>query len=127
MGAWADSVIDYPAEADYNAKIGRIKEWIAARPDSATPYIALANMYMGFAWFARGPGYASTVTDGGWRLFQERLELSKAPLPKAASLKEKCPYWYSLVLDLALAEGWEDSSAEEIREQAMFFSPTIII
>jgi hypothetical protein len=114
---------DHPVEADYNAKIARIKKWIAARPDSATPYIALADMYKGFAWFARGSGYASTVTNTGWRLFRERLELSKAPLLKAASLREKCPYWYTVVLDLALAEGWEKSSATEIREQANLFEP----
>jgi Domain of unknown function (DUF4034) len=114
---------DHPAEADYNAKIARIKEWIAARPESATPYIALANMYMAFAWLARGSGYANTVTNGGWRLFRERLELSKAPLLKAATVREICPYWYSVVLDLALAEGWDKSSAREIREQANLFEP----
>lgn len=114
---------DHPVEADYNAKIGKIKEWIAARPESATPYIALASMYMGFGWHARGPGFASTVTDGGWRLFRERFELSKAPLLKAASLREKCPYWYTLVIDLALAEGWDKSLAREIREQANAFEP----
>lgn len=121
---YGDLIPSGNSEADYNWAIGRIKAWIAARPQSATARIALANAYEGFAWLARGNGYADTITDDAWQLFHERVELAKAPLLEAAHMDERCPYWYSAVMQLALDEGWDKSEAREIVDQANLFEPT---
>jgi Domain of unknown function (DUF4034) len=112
-----------PVDADDNVKIPIMKRWIAALPESATAQIALAELYVNLAWLARGSGYADTVTDSGWRLFSGRLELAKGPLLKAGRLKEKCPFWYSVVMSVALGEGWDKSDAREIRDQANIVQP----
>jgi hypothetical protein len=49
---------------------------------------------MSYAGAARGGGYADTVSQSGWNLFAERTTVAKATLIEAATLKEKCPYWY---------------------------------
>lgn len=118
------STTDDSAYIDYNAKISEIKKWIALRPESATAQIALANTYLEFAWAARGSGYAKSVTDSAWSLFYQRIELSKTPLLEASHLKERCPFWYSLAMQVALDEGWDKSSAREVLDQATSFEPT---
>lgn len=107
---------------DYKA-FAKINRWIADRPESATAQIALANAYLGYAWTARGEGYANTITDERWRLFHERIELAKVPLLAASHMSEKCPYWYSLVMQVALDEGWDKSSTREILDQVILFEP----
>jgi hypothetical protein len=111
-------------EADWSAHIEIIKRWNSIHPESATARIALAGSYVNFAWFARGHGYADTVSQNGWDLFAERFELAKATLLEAARLKDKCPYWFELMQMTALAEGWDKPFAKEIFEKAAAFEPT---
>lgn len=40
----------------------------------------LGDKYVDFAWLARGGGWANTVSEGGWKLFGERLERGEAAL-----------------------------------------------
>jgi hypothetical protein len=114
---------DHPTEADWNAHLASLKKWIAANPESATARIALANAYVAYAWAARGVGYADTVTRSGWKLMGQRIELAKSTLIEAARLKEKCPFWYTVMQNVALAEGWDKSTARELFQQAVEFDP----
>lgn len=111
-------------DADWSAHIEIIKKWNSLRPESATARIALAGSYVNYAWFARGQGYANTVSQDSWDLFTERFRLAKAALLEAARLKDKCPYWFELMQMTAVAEGWDKPSAKEIFEKATAFEPT---
>lgn len=73
---------------------------------------------------ARGGGYANTVSESRWKCFGERTALAKATLMEAAPLKEKCPYWYEAVQNVALNEGWDKAQARELFDQAAAFEPT---
>jgi hypothetical protein len=112
-----------PDESDWKMCFDSLNKWIAAKPESAAARISLAQAYMGFAWRARGGGYASSVTDKGWDLFRERVGLATATLAEAARLKEKCPYWYEEMQTVALAQGWDKSQTRELLEQAVAFEP----
>jgi len=90
----------------------------------ATARISLATLYLNYASFARGSGYANTVTDGQWRLFQERTVLGKQLLLEAARLKERDPYWYTSMQQVAQNEGWDKSQARELLDQAVAFEPS---
>lgn len=116
----------YPREieADWRAHIEIIKRWNSLHPESATARIVLAGSYVNFAWFARGQGYADTVSRNGWDLFAERFELAKTTLLEAAQLKDRCPYWFELMQATALAQGWDKPLAKEIFERASAFEPT---
>ena len=110
-------------ESDWKMNFDSLNKWIVAKPESAAARISLAQAYSGYAWKARGGGYASTVTDKGWELFRERFAMASATLVEAARLKEKCPYWYEEMQTVALAQGWEKSQARELMEQAVAFEP----
>jgi hypothetical protein len=112
-----------PDESDWKMSFDSLNKWIAAKPESVAARISLAQAYMGYAWRARGGGYASTVTDKGWDLFRERVGLASATLVEAARLKEKCPYWYEEMQTVALAQGWEKSQTRELMDQAVAFEP----
>jgi len=110
--------------SDWKAHFAALKKWNAAYPESATARIALATAYLSFAWVARGGGYADTVSRSGWEQFGDRIALAKATLLEAAQLKEKCPYWYGAMQNVALAEGWDKAQARELFDQATAFEPT---
>jgi hypothetical protein len=111
-------------DADWNAHIDALKAWVAARPESAGARIALAAAYDSFGYQARGTGYASSVSREGWKLYNERLDMAALTLVDAAKLKEKSPYWYSLMFDVALAQGWSKSQAKELLDAAIAFEPS---
>jgi hypothetical protein len=125
-GVEKPSAEGHPTEADWDAQLAELKKWIAAYPESATARIGLANAYVVYAWAARGVGYADTVTSSGWNLYGQRIALAKSTLIEAARLKEKCPFWYAVMQNVALAEGWEKSKARELFQQAVEFDPSFL-
>jgi hypothetical protein len=115
---------DSATDDDWNAQIDALKAWVAARPESAAARIALAGAYDNFGGKARGDGYADSVSDEGWRLYDERLALAASTLVDAAKLKERDPYWFSLMFDVALAQGWSQSQAKALVDAAISFEPS---
>jgi len=57
---------------DWKAHIGLLKKWVAARPQSITARVAFAEACVNYAWDARGHGYADSVSQNGWKLFEQR-------------------------------------------------------
>ena len=114
---------EHPDESDWNIYFDSLKQWIAAKPESAAARLSLAHAYMAYAWDARGRGYADSVTDKGWELFGDRIAMASATLAEASRLKEKDPYWYELMQMLALDQGWDKSQARELLEQAAASEP----
>jgi hypothetical protein len=114
---------EHPDESDWKMYLDSVKQWLAAKPDSAAAHISLAQAYVGYAWQARGGGYADSVTEEGWELYGERIALAADLLAKAARLKEKCPVWFETMQNVALAQGWDKSQARELLDQAAAFEP----
>lgn len=112
------------SDDDWKAQVDAVKAWVAARPDSSAARIALAGVYDSFGSEARGGGYADTVSSDGWRLYNERLGMAASTLVDAAKLKDKSPYWYSLMFDVALAQGWDKSQAKVLMDSAIAFQPS---
>lgn len=112
-----------PKDSDYQQQIEKLKKWQAARPDSAAAKIALAKLYDQYADFARGTGYADSVSDKQWRQYHVRTALAKQALLEAAALKERDPHWYLIMQDIAHNEGWEKADARELLDQALAFEP----
>lgn len=110
-------------ESDWKVFFNTLNQWIAAKPESAAARISLAEAYMTYAWRARGNGYANSVSDRGWDLFNERVSQAADALAQAARLKEKCPYWYESMQAVALAQGWDKTQARELMDEAVAFEP----
>lgn len=114
---------DNPGPVAWEDHIAHLKKWVAAYPESATARIALAMGYATRASSARGTDYASEVPDEAWAVFAANNNLAKATLLEAATLKDKDPYWYYLMLVLARDEGWSKAEARELFDQASAFEP----
>jgi hypothetical protein len=96
----------------------QLNAWIAARPQSITPRIALARAYIRYAWAARGSDDADSE-----RVFVERLELAKKTLEDSANLTPMCPDWFFQMQTVARAQGWDKRRAAILFTQAIRFEP----
>jgi hypothetical protein len=131
-GAWQLIVlygaIDSPGsmtatDADWQALLTKLQNWIASDQASPTPRIALARAYLTFAWKARGNGFANTVTPQGWALFRQRVQSARATLEEASSLSTDCPEWYRAMQTVALAQGWSRPQVEVLAQAALTHEP----
>ena len=113
----------HATQKDWKAHIALLKQWIAARPQSITARVALAEAYVDYAWDARGHGYSDTVSETGWKLFNERAAQGRKTLTQASTLRQKCPEWYAAMQDVALAQGWKPSAKQALLDQAVKFEP----
>ena len=93
------------SEVDWRTHLALLDRWVDARPKSITARVSLADSYLGYAWAARGNGLAQTVTDQAWRLFGERAKQAETVLMKAEAVHSKCPEWYAVMHQVALALG----------------------
>ncbi len=105
---------DKASDSEWESHLAVFNDWIKARPESITARVALADELMGYAWKARGSGYAKTVSGIGWQLFTERLQHALTVLRDAKTLKEGCPYWGSTMLRIELGLGTERSQYEAL-------------
>lgn len=111
-------------DRDWTERLAQLNRWVAARPQSITARVALAEAYIGYAWFARGGGYADTVSESDWKLFQTRLGQASKTLKEAQDLSAKCPHFYYVTLLLARAQGWPLEAQREVFERAISFEPS---
>jgi hypothetical protein len=102
-------------EAEWKLHLERLQRWVVQRPNSITARVALAEAYQHYGWKARGSGTSDTVTEDGWQLLNQRLELSGKVLKEAFALPVKCPEWY-----LALQALLQDMSASKDLQAAAF-------
>jgi hypothetical protein len=117
------AVVGDDSDTGWTAYLETFKAWMAAKPESATARVALANAYIQYAWLARGHGYSDSVTRENWNLFEERIELARTTLLQAARLREKCPYWFEAMQFVALAQGWDKAPTRELLDRASAFEP----
>lgn len=100
-----------------------LRRWIAQRPKSVTARIALATSLHRWAWVARGNGVANTVTEEGWRLFNQRIAEAQAVLTAAQDMVPFCPQWYSEEMTVGLAQGWDARQMKDLFDRAVQFEP----
>ena len=94
------------SEAEINNAIEFYERWARERPTSITAQVCLVHALTSFAWEARGGGWASSVSDDGWRLFRERLARARKVFDRASALEEKCPGLFEAAQTVALGQGW---------------------
>jgi len=111
-------------DSDFLSMIDRLKHWEDSYPESAVPHLSLAYLYISYADFGRGNGFANEVTQAQWKLYNERTAQAKAQLLLASKLKDRDPFWYQVMQMVAHHEGWDKTSARELLDQAIAFEPT---
>jgi parallel beta-helix repeat protein len=91
--------------------------WIKARPESITPYVAMARAYVTFAWDGRGISLASDVSAEGWKTYRGMLGKAKAVLEQAGKLEMDDPEVYHLLMQAE--EGNSERAINRLFEQGI--------
>jgi hypothetical protein len=110
-------------DSDFRQQIAIVKRWKAAYPESATARISLAGLYAYYAFYGRGPGFVDSINWWHWHSYRARTALAKKTLFEAATLKERDPYWFEAMQQVAFFEGWDKQHEQELLYQAITFEP----
>jgi tetratricopeptide (TPR) repeat protein len=94
-------------EEEYRKRFGRLSEWLKQNPRSMAAGLCLSKCYAEYAWFARGKGWADSVTERGWKLFEARLAQAKEVLDADPGITKKSPYAYFVYSKVALGQSWD--------------------
>lgn len=125
LSTFYDQAIRVPKEEpEQQAAMDFYERWAKEHPESITAQVCLARALTRYAWNARGSGWANTVTDEGWRLFEERLARAWTVLEGAEDLAEKCPGWTEAAQTVALGQGWETADYFKMVDAAIAQEPT---
>lgn len=116
------TALDAPqqTEQDSEEHIAHLEHWMSQRPNSVTARVALATALTRWAWVARGNGLANTVTPEGWKLFGERMKEAQTVLEGSPKM---CPQWYSAMLAVGVAQGWDRGRMHKVLEDGVKFEP----
>jgi len=112
----------HPTQEDWTRHIESLQRWLAARPESITARVALAECYVGYGWDARGNGLGDSVSESGWKLLAERAAKARQLLEQSAPAN-KDPEWFVAMQDVALAQGWEPDARQALLDQGVKFEP----
>ncbi len=111
------------SETQWRGLLGGLTQWVRST-GSVTAHVALAEALAGYAWHARGDGYASEVTEAGDLLFRRRLAEAESVLVAAARLPDYCPGWASAMQRVALGQGWDRARYDSLFTQAIAADPS---
>ncbi len=106
-----------PSKEDW--LLGILERWRKEKPESVTPLIMIAKAHIKFGWFARGRGFASTVTEEGWKVFHEKLQKARKVLEEAEELNTKDPEVYCLLLQIEQGEGNSNRKMNRLFEKGI--------
>jgi hypothetical protein len=74
-------------------------------PNESVSWLLKGRGYTQMAWSARGNSYAKTVTDDGWKLFNERLAIAEESLDHAWKLNPNDPRIAVKMIGVELGQG----------------------
>ncbi|HUO07026.1 MAG TPA: hypothetical protein VM008_01740 [Phycisphaerae bacterium] len=92
-------------------------------PNSTVPYAYAAEFYTKWAWDARGGGWASSVTEKGWKLFGQRLSLAEEAATNGANLDPldgECP---AKMIAICMGKSYDRPTMEKWFNRAMLADP----
>jgi hypothetical protein len=91
--------------------------WRAKFPDSTTAMTATAMYWKEFGWFARGLGYANSVSRDQWATFKSRVEKARGLFEAVRARKDKDAAWYEGMLSVALVQRWPEPVFEAVYQE----------
>lgn len=98
----------------------QLDKWDVAHPNSPHAGLARALAFISYAWDARGTGWADSVTEEGWRLYGERLQVAaKALKGSEANGGPNYPAYWKARITLARAQNVPAADTLEFAETAL--------
>lgn len=111
----------HATEEDWHDLMELLQRWVQTHPKSPTARVALASAWIHYAGAARGNGYADTVSDNGWKLYEERTAEAERVLRDAAALPVTCPESYIVKLNIAQDQSWSKQRILALFDEALAF------
>lgn len=112
-------------EENYQRVFSILNKWSEKYPNSITERVAEAGTWVNYGWFARGSGWARTVTKDGWQLLDVRLKKAYEILTQTDISKTgECPERFSLLMKVGLGQGWDREKFETIFKSAVSYDPS---
>lgn len=101
-----------------------LEKWQKTYPDSVTSKVVTAKAWVEYGWEARGGGFASTVTEEGWKLLRERIKQAVSQIDTISpNPLEDCPERFNTLLELGKAEGMSRDKFMALFKAAVVFEP----
>jgi hypothetical protein len=122
-GLYAPVPGKHATEQDWQDLMDLLQRWVRMHPKSSTARVALASAWIAYAGEARGDGYSDTVTEKGWKLYEERTAEAEKVLEDAAALPVKCPESYIVKLNIAQNQSWGKERILALFAEASEFEP----
>ena len=113
----------HATQEDWTDLLQHLQRWTKLSPQSITARVALALAYLYYAYDARGTGEANTVSESGWKLYKERIAEGRRILEEASTLPVQCPEWYVAMQMVSVYQGWSETEARNLFEEANKFEP----
>lgn len=103
-----------------------LNKWMMKYPNSITAKVAASSAWSSYAWEARGGGYANTVGEKQWKLWDERMAKAYNLIKDdPANPKNDCPCRYFELLSITPhAKGWDRKNYEALFQKAIAYEPS---
>jgi len=101
----------------------KLEAWKQEFPDSSLQPIVAAMHMQATAWRVRGLGYASTVTEEGWRLFRERNNRAWNILIDHKKESAAIPTWYELAISIGIDANIPDDTLRKLFDEGIHRHP----
>ena len=92
--------------------------------DSSFALLAKGRAYLTYAWMARGSGYADTVSENGWQLLTERLQIAADALERAWAANPQDPSICLEMMHVELGQGKNRNRLETWFNRGMKLNPS---
>lgn len=100
----------------------QVQKWAAVRPESTAARIALAEAYVAVGFKSRGTGNADSVTGAGWKDLADNADRAVATLKQLTGAGGD-PHVFYVLMEIALAQGWDKAATRQIYERALAADP----
>ena len=112
------------SDEEYKAHLDDIRLWIKEKPNSATAAAALVSNLNGWAWKARGSGYAHSVSSAQFGEFTKRLKEANQALEEGRKLSKQCPHLYVGGQTVGLGQSWAKAKYDAFVSEGIKKFPT---
>jgi len=110
-------------EVQWEYYLSKLRKWNTMNPRSCAAKVYLASGLISYAWKARGPDYASTVTKEGWSSFSKRLDEAEKILVETENDCKTSINWYTAMQSIALGKGWTRGQSDHLLQEAVQVEP----
>lgn len=128
---WRDPFRLWDGDAAFDKQRELLEAWHVAKPGSIAPQIALALLWRGYAWQARGSTYSHKVPAEQWPIFEERIakqdEALRKAIPAGPAKRDAVatdPGAYMVLLSLARDQSWTRNRLDLLYREAIGKHPT---